>query len=79
MFPIYQSFLPKDLDIFTATAFFSILTSISNMFECQYLLIHLSYYIIAHYIKLLSLHFDAVEDDELPAALNKRSKPLKFK
>jgi hypothetical protein len=47
------------------------LTSINIMFECQYLLIHLSYYIIAHYIKLLSLHFD-VEDGELPATLSRR-------
>ena len=68
--PVFQSFLPKDLDVLTATAIFLIGTSINLMFECQFLLIHLSYYIIAYYMKLLSLHLSDV-DDELQVTLNK--------
>ena len=42
--PVFQSFSPKDLDFLTATAIFLIATSMNLMFECQFLLIHLSYY-----------------------------------
>jgi hypothetical protein len=68
--PVFQSFSPKDLDVLTATAVFLIGSSINLMFECQFLLIHLSYYIIAYYMELLSLHLGDV-DDELLVTLNK--------
>ena len=41
------------------------------MFECKFLLIHLSYYIIAHYVKLVALQSD-VEDGELPVTFSER-------
>ena len=68
--PVFQSFSPKDLDVLTATAIFLIATSLNLMFEGQFLLIHLSYYIIAYYMELLSLHLSDV-DDELQVTLNK--------
>nr|CAH0109890.1 unnamed protein product [Daphnia galeata] len=70
--PVFQSFSPKDLDVLTATAIFLIATSLNLMFEGQFLLIHLSYYIIAYYMELLSLHLgDVGLDDELQVTLNK--------
>ena len=76
--PVFQSFLPKDLDVLTATAIFLIATSLNLMFECQFLLIHLSYYIIAYYMELLSLHLGDV-DDELLITLNKEYKEKMFR
>ena len=38
-------------------------TLINVMFECQFLLIHLCYYVIAHYIKLVALYLG--EEEEL--------------
>jgi gustatory receptor len=71
MIPTFKAFLSKDLGVFSVTALFSIVTSINTMFECKFLLIHLSYYIIAHYVKLVALQSD-VEDGELPVTYSER-------
>jgi hypothetical protein len=71
--PVFQSFLSKDMDIFSATAIFLIITSINLILECKFLLIYLSYFIIAHYIKLIHVE---KEDDELPVPFSERYTPI---
>ena len=38
---------------------------ISVMVDCTFFLLHMSYYVIAHYIQLLFIHFDVTEDGEI--------------
>ncbi|KAI9565957.1 hypothetical protein GHT06_009755 [Daphnia sinensis] len=59
--PVYRSLLPSDMSAFATTVLFSFGMLASVMTECIFLLAHLSYYIIAHYIHLL-LHPDNHEE-----------------
>lgn len=67
--PVYKSLLPSNMGILVTTAIFSFGMLGLIMTECIFLLAHLSYYIISHYIHLLLLH--AESPDELPVISQK--------
>ncbi|XP_032776435.2 putative gustatory receptor 28b isoform X2 [Daphnia magna] len=67
--PVYKSLLPSNMGILATTAIFSFGMLGLVMTECIFLLAHLSYYIISHYIHLLLLH--AESPDELPVISQK--------
>ncbi|KAI9565951.1 hypothetical protein GHT06_009749 [Daphnia sinensis] len=70
--PMYSLLIPPSLGIFPAVAFFVVSASISIMFDCFLLFVHLCYYIIAHYIQLVSLRYcNKQENDEFPERIDK--------
>lgn len=70
--PMYAALLPKDMDVFLITAFITVLSSINVMFDCSLLLVHIFYFIIAHYIQLMSLRCKKEANDEFHATVHKR-------
>ncbi|KAI9565953.1 hypothetical protein GHT06_009751 [Daphnia sinensis] len=75
--PLYAVILPKDIDVFLITAFFTVLASINVMFDCSLLFIHICYYIIAHYIQLISLRCKEEDNDDFHASLRKGMDKIK--
>ncbi|XP_057369963.1 putative gustatory receptor 28a [Daphnia carinata] len=53
MVPVYSSFSVADMNWMFVAAFLSIVALNSVMFDSTFLLIHLSYYIIGHYMRLV--------------------------
>ncbi|KAK4018997.1 hypothetical protein OUZ56_001032 [Daphnia magna] len=76
--PMYAALLPKDMDVFLITAFITVLSSINVMFDCSLLLVHIFYFIIAHYIQLMSLRCKKEANDEFHATVHKRKDKIKM-
>ncbi|KZS06902.1 Uncharacterized protein APZ42_029437 [Daphnia magna] len=67
-----------NMDVFLITAFITVLSSINVMFDCSLLLVHIFYFIIAHYIQLMSLRCKKEANDEFHATVHKRKDKIKM-
>ncbi|KAI9565924.1 hypothetical protein GHT06_009722 [Daphnia sinensis] len=77
MAPVYNSYSVADTNWIFVAALLSIATSVSVMFDSTFLLIHLSYYIIGHYIWLV-LREPVEKDDELHQSQGARTRRMQW-
>ncbi|KAI9565956.1 hypothetical protein GHT06_009754 [Daphnia sinensis] len=76
--PMYAALLPEDINVFLITAFFTVLAFVNVMFDCSLLFVHICYYIIAHYIQLISLHYKKEANGEFYATVHKGMDKIKL-
>ncbi|KAI9565954.1 hypothetical protein GHT06_009752 [Daphnia sinensis] len=74
--PLHAALLPKDLNVFLTTALFAVLASVNVMFDCSLLFVYICYYIIAHYIQLISLRFKEEDNDDFHATVRKGTEKI---
>ncbi|KAI9565955.1 hypothetical protein GHT06_009753 [Daphnia sinensis] len=70
--PVFALLLPVNTTAFSITALSISLASVTMMFDCSLLFVHICYYITAHYIQLVLLHCDKKDFEEIQGTIPKR-------
>ncbi|KAK4018996.1 hypothetical protein OUZ56_001031 [Daphnia magna] len=78
MGPLFVILLPENVNVFSLTAMFMILASVNVMFDSSLLFVHISYYITAYYIQLISFRLKKEDHDEFQQAVHKGTDQIKM-
>ncbi|XP_046446901.1 putative gustatory receptor 28b [Daphnia pulex] len=71
MASLFQKFFTADMDLLITVVSYFMLSLVNVMIECTFLLIHMSYYVISHYIQLLFLNSGKSDANGLPMTSRK--------